>query len=152
MCTLGHDFNDRQLRLLLERRAVLLGLGAKVEVCRNDEITLAEIAQKSPAGIYLPGPYPLLRRAYRCRLLSTSPVSCRYLVFALGNRASARFWWRCRASERVMHGKTSPIHHHGVGVFGAAQPVYSRAITALWWMPQHCGYLEVTSLDRGRAR
>jgi len=94
-------------------------LGATVDVRRNDAITLDEIEVLAVDGVVIsPGPctpreagvsVPLIRRfAGRIPLLGV----------CLGHQAiGAAFGGEIVRAPRIMHGKTSPIHHDGAGVF-----------------------------------
>ena len=96
-------------------------LGAEIVVARNDQITLDEIEAMRPALdriVISPGPctpneagisVPLIRR-FGGRL----PI----LGVCLGHQSiGAAFGARVIRAPKVMHGKTSAIHHRGVGVF-----------------------------------
>ena len=53
-------------------------LGADIEVCRNDEISLADITAMAPSHLVVsPGP---CSPEFRWRLLRISPVSCQFWV------------------------------------------------------------------------
>src|SRR6059058_191940 len=94
-------------------------LGADVQVYRNDALTLEQIAAWKPEKIVIsPGPctpseagicVPLIRR-----FAGEVPI----LGVCLGHQAIGQaFGGRIVRSERVMHGKLSPITHDGEGVF-----------------------------------
>lgn len=95
-----------------------------VEVLRNDQITVEEVADLDPDGILIsPGPgrpadagitEPLIRA-----LGPTVPV----LGVCLGHQAIGTvFGGRVEGAARLMHGKTSRVHHDGQSVFaGVAQ-------------------------------
>ena len=96
-------------------------LGAEVSVVRNDQITLDQLEAMLPEierVVISPGPctpaeagisVPLVRR-----LAGRVPM----LGVCLGHQAiGAAFGGRVLAAPTLMHGKTSPIHHQGVGVF-----------------------------------
>jgi anthranilate synthase component 2 len=94
-------------------------LGEDVRVFRNDEITLDEIESLAPARICIsPGPctpseagvsVPLLQRFSGCM-----PI----LGVCLGHQAIGQaFGGHVVRAQTLMHGKTSPIEHTGIGVF-----------------------------------
>jgi len=102
--------------------AQLLGeLGEELVVCRNDKITLAEITSLHPSRIVIsPGPgtpadggisNEVIRQFYR-----RVPI----LGVCLGHQCLAySFGGKVVRAKRLMHGKTSPVHHDGKGVFAA---------------------------------
>lgn len=94
-------------------------LGAEVVVQRNDKITLDEIDAMQPERILLsPGPctpneagvcVPLIRR-FGGRI----PI----LGVCLGHQSiGAAFGGNVIRNDRIMHGKTSLIHHSHQGIF-----------------------------------
>ena len=92
-----------------------LELGEKVEVHRNDQITLREIEKKRPSKLVIsPGPctpkeagisVPLVRRFKGKIPILGVCLGHQSLVAALGGRIVR--------AVRLVHGKTSPIHHDG---------------------------------------
>jgi len=100
-------------------------LGAEVQTHRNDQITVAEVAALKPSHIVLsPGPctpneagicLPLIRE-----LAGRFPI----LGVCLGHQSIGQaFGGKVVRARAVMHGKTSPIHHAGQGVFrGLREP------------------------------
>ena len=82
------------------------GLDAAVEVYRNDELSIADMETKSPAGIYISRPCSPNEPGLLYRSFSISRDSSRFSVFALASRALA---WCLMAMScgPVMHGKTS---------------------------------------------
>ena len=89
-------------------------LGADVLVKRNDALTLADIDALKPQKIVIS--LDVIRH-YAGRL----PI----LGVCLGHQAMAQaFGGKVVRAAKVMHGKTSPITHNGVGVFkGLANPL-----------------------------
>jgi para-aminobenzoate synthetase component 2 len=94
-------------------------LGAVVEVHRNDAIDIAGIARCAPEGILIsPGPGTPdeagVTLAVPRELGATIPV----LGVCLGHQAIGQaFGGSVVRAPRLMHGRTSPIEHLGVGVF-----------------------------------
>ena len=94
-------------------------LGGEIDVRRNDCITLDEIAEMGPERILIsPGPctpdeagvcVPLIRR-----FAGRIPI----MGVCLGHQSiGAAFDGDVVRNYRIMHGKTSQIHHEGQGVF-----------------------------------
>ena len=95
-------------------------LGAEVEVVRNDEITLDEVAARAPARIVIsPGPCTPSEAGISVPLIQRFAGSVPILGVCLGHQAIGQaFGGRVVRAARVMHGKLSPIVHDGTGVFG----------------------------------
>jgi anthranilate synthase component 2 len=94
-------------------------LGETVEVHRNDRISVAEIATRRPDRLVIsPGPCSpdeagISVAAIR-ELAGTLPI----LGVCLGHQALGQaFGGRIVRAERLMHGKTSPVHHDGRELF-----------------------------------
>jgi len=94
-------------------------LGAEVEVRRNDAITLDEVAAMRPAGIVIsPGPCTPNEAGISVPLIRRFAGAVSILGVCLGHQAiGAAFGAAIVRAPRIMHGKTSPIHHDGRGVF-----------------------------------
>jgi anthranilate synthase/aminodeoxychorismate synthase-like glutamine amidotransferase len=94
-------------------------LGAEVEVRRNDAITLDEIAARRPAGIVVsPGPCTPNEAGISVPAIERFAGEIPILGVCLGHQSiGAAFGGRIVRAPRIMHGKTSPIHHDGRGVF-----------------------------------
>jgi len=95
-------------------------LGAEVEVVRNDEITLDEVAARAPARIVIsPGPCTPSEAGISVPLIQRFAGTVPILGVCLGHQAIGQaFGGRVVRAARVMHGKLSPIVHEGTGVFG----------------------------------
>jgi len=94
-------------------------LGADVEVRRNDAVTLAEIAERRPQGIVIsPGPCTPKEAGISVPLIERFAGEIPILGVCLGHQAiGAALGGAIVRAPRIMHGKTSPIHHDGRGVF-----------------------------------
>jgi len=94
-------------------------LGADVEVRRNDAITLAEVAERRPQGIVIsPGPCTPKEAGISVPLIERFAGEIPILGVCLGHQAiGAALGGAIVRAPRIMHGKTSPIHHDGRGVF-----------------------------------
>ncbi|MGK8933175.1 aminodeoxychorismate synthase component 2 [Pluralibacter gergoviae] len=94
-------------------------LGAEVLVRRNDEITLAEIADLAPAKIVIsPGPCTPDEAGISLEVIRRWGGKTPILGVCLGHQAIAQaLGGRVVRAAKVMHGKTSAITHTGKGVF-----------------------------------
>jgi anthranilate synthase component 2 len=94
-------------------------LGADVRVARNDAITLDEIETLAPSGIVIsPGPCTPNEAGISVPLIRRFAGEIPILGVCLGHQAIGQaFGGRIVRSERVMHGKLSPITHDCQGVF-----------------------------------
>jgi anthranilate synthase component 2 len=101
-------------------------LGARVKVYRNDEITLAQIAALAPAQLVIsPGPCSPAEAGISVAAIREFAGKLPILGVCLGHQSiGAAFGGRIVHARRLMHGKTSPVHHDGRGVFrGLPDPV-----------------------------
>ncbi|MGB0156471.1 MAG: anthranilate synthase component II [Luminiphilus sp.] len=94
-------------------------LGAEVEVHRNDAISLEEIEHKAPAGICIsPGPCSPAEAGISMSVIEHFAGQLPIFGICLGQQSiGAVFGGRIVRARNVMHGKTSPVHHAGQGVF-----------------------------------
>lgn len=94
-------------------------LGAEVEVWRNDAITLDDIAARKPDGIVVsPGPCTPKEAGISVAAIERFKGEIPILGVCLGHQAiGAALGGDIVRAPRIMHGKTSPIHHDGRGVF-----------------------------------
>ena len=94
-------------------------LGADVDVRRNDAIGLDEIAALRPDGIVIsPGPCTPREAGVSVPLIERFAGTFPILGVCLGHQAiGAAFGGDIVRAPRIMHGKTSPIHHDARGVF-----------------------------------
>lgn len=96
-------------------------LGAEVEVYRNDALTLSEIEAKAPSGICIsPGPCSPKEAGISMSVIDHFAGHMPILGICLGQQSiGAVYGGQIIRAPSVMHGKTSPVHHTGVGVFEA---------------------------------
>ena len=93
-------------------------LGCEVKVVRNDAITLEEIEKLAPSHIVIsPGPCTPNEAGISLAAIAHFSGRIPILGVCLGHQAIAQaFGGRVVRAPRLMHGKTSEIHHTGVGV------------------------------------
>jgi len=94
-------------------------LGAEMEVFRNDQITVAEIERMAPEKIVIsPGPCTPNEAGVSVETIKTFAGRIPILGVCLGHQSIGQaFGGRIVHAGSIMHGKTSMIHHKGVGVF-----------------------------------
>ena len=94
-------------------------LGAEVEVHRNDEITLEEIRAMAPTKIVIsPGPCTPDEAGISMAVIETFGPTIPILGICLGHQSIGQVYGgKVVRAREVMHGKTSMIHHAGLGVF-----------------------------------
>lgn len=94
-------------------------LGQKVNVYRNDEITVDEIESLKPKHVVIsPGPCTPNEAGISLELIEKLAGKIPILGVCLGFQAIAQvFGGNIIGAQRIMHGKVSPIHHTGKGVF-----------------------------------
>ncbi len=94
-------------------------LGVEVEVRRNDCVTIAEIEALGPRWLVIsPGPCTPDEAGISLQAIRHFAGRIPILGVCLGHQSIGQaFGGRVVHAGEVMHGKTSPIHHLGVGVF-----------------------------------
>ncbi len=94
-------------------------LGAEVAVRRNDEIDVAGVRSMDPDAIVLsPGPCTPNEAGVSLAVVSEFAGVKPILGVCLGHQCIGQaFGASIIRAGRLMHGKTSPIHHDGRGVF-----------------------------------
>lgn len=100
-------------------------LGADVHVVRNDEIEVADIEALAPEKIVIsPGPCTPNEAGISMAVIKAYAGKLPLLGICLGHQSIGQvFGGEVVRARQVMHGKTSPIHHRGEGVFrGLSQP------------------------------
>jgi anthranilate synthase component 2 len=98
----------------------LMELGARVEVVRNDAISVGQ-AMSSGAEAFLisPGPCTPNEAGISLKLVGACAEAGRPLLgVCLGHQSIGQYFGgRVERAPQLMHGKTSPIHHDGTGLF-----------------------------------
>jgi anthranilate synthase component II len=94
-------------------------LGAKLEVFRNDAITVAEVKAKKPQGVLLsPGPCTPNEAGITVEAIQALAGKVPLLGVCLGHQAIGQaFGGKVIRNARIVHGKSSPVKHKGKGVF-----------------------------------
>ena len=97
----------------------LAELGADVHVVRNDELTIEQIKALQPERIVIsPGPCTPNEAGVSLEVIKTFAGLIPMLGICLGHQSIGQaFGGDVVRAKAVMHGKTSPIHHTGMGVF-----------------------------------
>jgi anthranilate synthase component 2 len=94
-------------------------LGVEPVVRRNDEITVDEVERLAPRAIVVsPGPCTPAEAGISVELIRRMGPSTPILGVCLGHQAiGAAYGGAVVRARRMMHGKTSPVAHHGSGLF-----------------------------------
>lgn len=95
-------------------------LGCEVKTVRNDKVTVAEIAAMQPERIVIsPGPCTPDEAGVSLEAVTEFGARVPTLGVCLGHQAIGQaFGGAVVHANRIMHGKTSMIHHKGQGLFG----------------------------------
>ena len=94
-------------------------LGAKVEVRRNDQVTVEEVERLRPERIVIsPGPCTPQEAGISIDLIRHFAGKLPLLGVCLGHQAiGAAFGGRVVRAGNLMHGKTSQVEHDGKSIF-----------------------------------
>jgi anthranilate synthase/aminodeoxychorismate synthase-like glutamine amidotransferase len=94
-------------------------LGAKVEVHRNDELTVEQVEALHPERILLsPGPCTPSEAGILVPLIRYMAGKAPIFGVCLGHQAIGEaFGGKVVRAQHLMHGKTSPVDHDGKGIF-----------------------------------
>ena len=94
-------------------------LGARLEIYRNDKITIGQIKSLKPAKILIsPGPGEPKDAGISEDVIRTFGAKTPILGVCLGHQAIGEvFGGRIVRAKNLMHGKTSKIYHNGRGLF-----------------------------------
>jgi anthranilate synthase/aminodeoxychorismate synthase-like glutamine amidotransferase len=125
-------------------------LGVEPDVVRNDEISVDDAVERSPAGVLLsPGPGRPEASGMICDAVDRfASIGTPVLGVCLGHQAIGHVYGaEVVAAPELMHGKTSPIEHDGAGVFvGLPSPLTATRYHSLTLAPDSVGDpLEVTA-------
>jgi len=97
----------------------------QLRVIRNDQMSVDEIAAERPTHLIIsPGPCTPLQAGISNELVARFASTTPLLGVCLGHQCIGHaFGARIVRADRIMHGKTSLIHHDGRGVYrGLANP------------------------------
>jgi anthranilate synthase component II len=96
-----------------------LPIASEVQVFRNDKISIEEIRQIKPDAVVIsPGPGRPEDAGISLELIRELGPTLPILGVCLGHQSIGQvFGGNIISAPELMHGKTSPIHHTGVGVF-----------------------------------
>jgi anthranilate synthase component 2 len=94
-------------------------LGADVDVFRNDAIDVAGIRARRPDGLVLsPGPCTPDQAGVTLHAIRELAGDLPILGVCLGHQAIGQaFGGRVVRNFRIVHGKASPVHHRGDGIY-----------------------------------
>ena len=115
-------------------------VGARCEVFRNDQISVADAMKMAPEGIVLsPGPCDP-DKAGICLELVEAAAKAEVPLFGvcLGHQSIGQaFGAKIVRAPEMMHGKISPISHEGIGVFsGLPNPFEATRYHSLTIAPE----------------
>jgi anthranilate synthase component 2 len=120
-----------------------------IQVYRNDEITVEELAKLNPDGIVIsPGPGRPDDAGISLAIIRDLGPTMPVLGVCLGHQSIGQvFGGTVTAASELMHGKTSPIHHTGKGVFaGLDNPFTATRYHSLVVEKETCpDVLEITA-------
>ncbi|MBN8456688.1 MAG: aminodeoxychorismate/anthranilate synthase component II [Verrucomicrobia bacterium] len=100
-------------------------LGADMRVFRNDALSVADVIALKPERICIsPGPCTPNEAGISCALIEALGATTPILGVCLGHQSIGQVYGgQVVRADRLMHGKTSPIHHNGTSVFaGMPEP------------------------------
>jgi anthranilate synthase/aminodeoxychorismate synthase-like glutamine amidotransferase len=94
-------------------------LGEEVRVYRNDKITVEQVEDAKPDLLVIsPGPCTPAEAGICMPLIQHMAGKVPILGVCLGHQSIGQvFGGEVKRADRLMHGKSSPIHHDGKGVF-----------------------------------
>ncbi len=98
---------------------LLSSLGASVEVIRNDQISVEEIARRGYEAVVIsPGPGVPADAGITEELISQLKGKLLILGICLGHQAIGEvFGGKVVRAGEIVHGKTSPLRHNGKGLY-----------------------------------
>ena len=132
-------------------------LGQEVKVVRNDQIDLATIESLAPEYLVIsPGPCSPTEAGISTAAIRTFAGKIPILGVCLGHQCIGEvFGGQVVRADKVMHGKTSQVHHTNEGVFrGLAYPLtatrYHSLVVAQNSLPECLAVTAWTENDEGK--
>ena len=126
-----------------------LPVAQDIQVFRNDQISLAQIRNLKPDGIVIsPGPGRPEEAGISLELIRELGPTFPILGVCLGHQSIGQvFGATITFAPELMHGKTSQVHHRGVGVFAnLEEPLTATRYHSLVIDRQSCPpVLEITA-------
>ena len=126
-----------------------LPVASQIQVYRNDKIDLEQIKKLQPDGVVIsPGPGRPEDAGVSGSLISQLGSTVPILGVCLGHQSIGQvFGGKIVSAPVLMHGKTSEVHHTGVGVFrGLANPFTATRYHSLVIERSSCpDVLEITA-------
>lgn len=126
-----------------------LPVASSIQVYRNDKITIEQIAALKPDGVVIsPGPGRPEDAGISGALIREFAATLPIFGVCLGHQSIGQiFGAKIISAPVLMHGKTSEIHHTGVGVFrGLANPFQATRYHSLVIDRESCPeILEITA-------
>lgn len=104
-------------------------LGYSAEVCRNDELTVEQIADAQPTHVIIsPGPCTPREAGISVEVVRRLGPVLPMLGVCLGHQCiGAAYGGEIVRAGRPMHGRTSVIRHDGSGVFAGLPAAFTAA-------------------------
>jgi anthranilate synthase/aminodeoxychorismate synthase-like glutamine amidotransferase len=131
-------------------------IGQTVQVHRNDQISINEIIALAPQYIVIsPGPCTPKDAGLSLAIIEHFAGKTPILGVCLGHQCIAQYFGATVAkANKVMHGKTSLIHHNGTGLFqGLHQPQtvtrYHSLIVKAETLPEELNVIAWSLNDKG---
>jgi len=130
-------------------------LGAEVLVVRNDEVTVEEIEALRPDKIVIsPGPCTPKEAGISVETIHRYAGKYPILGVCLGHQSIGyAFGGDIIHAKQIMHGKTSQVHHHDIGVFKGLKNPFTATRYHSLVIDQTClpNCLEVTAWTQDEA-
>ena len=94
-------------------------MGAEISVHRNDQISVGQVISAKPEAVVLsPGPCTPNEAGICLDFIAQAPEDLPILGVCLGHQSIGQtFGGNVIRAPKLMHGKTSAIHHTGKGIF-----------------------------------